>query len=164
MSKEAREQAHAAVMEAVAIDPLNLEAEFVDVPARLAEYNELYARAFQRHLACKHLVERTHALVYLRKREEASGERVTEALLTARVETDEEYVEALRVATIAEANKVRLWGVLDALRAKKDALISIGAHARAELNGSPSLRGEHRGSREVAQGGYTPGDTDDDDA
>lgn len=158
MSKTEREQAHAAVMEAVSIDPLNLEAEFADIPARLAEYNEKYAVAFRRHLAAKHLVERTHSTVYLRKREEASGERVTEALLTARVEVDEEYIDAQQTAAIAESNKVRLWGVLDALRAKRDALISIGAHARAEMAGSPSIRGEYRGSREAGNGGYTPGE------
>lgn len=143
---------HEAVMEAVSVDPLALDDEFAKIPSLLARFNEQYADAYRKHLLSKHRVDRAFAACYLKHRGEAEerGEKITEGLLKARVDDDEAFHAAQDVAVAAEVEKLRLWGVLDALRAKRDALISLGAHMRAEMQGSPSIRGDRRGSRDVS--------------
>lgn len=143
---------HSAVMDAVSIEPMALDEEFSKIPSLLASFNEQYADAYRKHLVAKHGVDRSYAACYLRHREEAEarGEKVTEGLLKARVDADEQYHAAQDRAISAEVEKLRLWGVLDALRAKRDALISIGAHLRAEMQGNPSIRGDRRGARDVS--------------
>jgi hypothetical protein len=150
MSKS--ETAHEAVMEAVAIDPLLLEEEFSGIGSRLAYWNEQYAESFRQFLRAKANYDRTEATRYLAIREELDngGKKPTEATVKANVEVDDEVVTARLRLVDCEAEKVRLWGVLDALRAKKDALISLGAHIRAEMGGSPSMREQMRGAKDSA--------------
>lgn len=139
------------VLEAVEVDPLALDEEFKTIASRIATFNERYSRALRRHLLAKIEVDRAYAATYLTLREEANeaGDKVTEALLKSQVEQDPRYIKARTDGVEAEVEKVRLYGVLESLRAKKDAIISLGANMRAELGGDPSLRGERRGARDV---------------
>lgn len=139
------------VLAATQIDPLALDDGFTKIAAQLATFNERYYSALRKHLAAKATVDRKWAQLYIAIREEMNdaGEKVTEAQLKAQIEAHDDYFHARMVAVDAEADKARLWGVLDALRAKKDALISLGANARAEMSGAPSIRGERRGARDV---------------
>jgi hypothetical protein len=147
-----KETAHEAVLAAVAIDPLALTDEFTKIPSHLARYNELYADALRLHLSAKVKVDRAYAASYIRCRAEAeeTGAKTTEGMIKSMVDNDPTYHAAQDHSVVCEAEKARLWGVLDALRAKRDALISLGAHLRAEMAGSPSIRGEARGARDVA--------------
>lgn len=151
MKDKAREEHHKAVLEAVSMDPLDLEAEFKRIPALLAQYNEEYAVALRRWLRAKAEVDRTHARLYLEAREiaEEMGEKTTEGSLKATIESKQAYIDAVDARISSEAQKVRVGGILDALSAKKDALISIGAHMRAEMSGQPHLRNEGKGFRDV---------------
>jgi len=45
--------------------------------------------------------------------------------------------------------KIRLYGVIDAVRTKRDMLISIGAQVRAEMESDPSIRERSRGRKLV---------------
>lgn len=128
-----------AVTAATQVDPLQLKKEFVEIASLLATFNEQYAEALRKHLRAKRRKEETYARVYLEKRE-TTEEKLTEGMLKAMVESDEEYEMACRWAIDAEIEKVRAGGRCEALRAKKDALISLGAHVRAELSGDPKLR------------------------
>lgn len=144
-----REQ-HTEVMRAVSVDPLLLEEEFARIPADLAYWNEKYANAYRVFLRAKATYDQVEAARALVIREEQSMlKKITEGTIRAYVETDDEVVRARLQVIDAEVEKVRLWGVLDALRAKKEALISIGAHMRAEMSGNPSLREAARGARDV---------------
>lgn len=147
-----KETAHEAVLAAVSINPLALTDEFTKIPSYLARYNELYADALRAHLLAKVKVDRAFAACYISERAaaEEAGDKITEALIKTRVENNETYHAAQDHSVVCESEKARLWGVLDALRAKRDALISLGAHLRAEMQGNPSIRGEARGSRDVA--------------
>lgn len=137
------------IIEAVSINPLDLNTDFRKLPALVARYNELYSIALRKHLRAKAKLKHTHASVYLRLREGHSGGKVTETSLKAMVEIDKSYAAALDLAIVAEVDKERLWGVLEALRAKRDSLISMGATMRAEMQGDPALRDASRAEREL---------------
>jgi len=144
------------VLDQMRINPLALDEGFTKIAVQLATHNERYYEALKAHLAAKAELDRVWATLYLSIREELNeaGEKVTEAMLKAKVDAHADYFDARMRAVAAEAEKARLWGVLDALRAKKDALISLGANARAEMSGMPHLRGERRGARDV-ESNYT---------
>lgn len=135
------------VREVVSIEPMLLQEEFVRMPSDLARYNHLYAQALRVHLLAKREVDRAWARAYLEEREQ--GEKQSEATLKAKVEISDEYQQARYHAVLAEVKLKEIGGVCEALRTKKDALISIGAHIRAELGGSPRVREQYKGARDV---------------
>lgn len=139
------------VLAATKINPLALDDGFIKISAQLATFNERFYEALRTHLRAKAELDRTWARLYLAIREELkdADPKTTEATIKASVDSHDEYFAARMAAAEAEAEKSRLWGVLDALRAKKDALISLGANARAEMSGMPGIRGERRGARDV---------------
>jgi hypothetical protein len=147
MKKHSREELDSAVDAAVSIDPLDLQDEFRRIPADLARFNELYARALRRFLKSKARTEQVFSLVYLETRE--GGAKATEAQIKAEVAMDDRYNSALEERIEAEVEKTRLGGILDALMAKKDSLISMGANLRAEMAGNPSIRDRQKGYRDV---------------
>lgn len=136
------------IEDVVAVDQLLLKDEFSKLPSDLAHYNEQFAEALRTFLRCERRRKETFARLYIETRE-AAEEKMSEAMLKATVESDEEYEQACQNEIAAEVSKARLWGMCEAIRAKKDALISIGAHVRAELGGDPSLRDRARGMRDV---------------
>lgn len=133
---------HAAVLEAVAIEPVDISGEFARIASLLATYNEEYSKALSEHLRHKAAREREYSRAYLKYRTEGLElqEKITEGVIKARVVLDKGYILANERAAAAEVEKVRLSGVLDALSTKRDALISLGAHLRAEMGGSPVIR------------------------
>ena len=120
----------------VNIDAIQLDDHFRKVPAELAYFNERYADAVHQYLRAKATYEATRADVYrqIRIEAEASGGKMTEALLSARVEGDERYQTAKIKHIDAESKKQRFRGRVEAVHAKKDMLISLGAHIRAEMS------------------------------
>ena len=133
------------------IDQLDLDNEFARLPGRLARANELYATALKKALLGKANRDRAYAAAYIRLRDEAEeeGEKLTEATLKAQIEADDEYRDAVDEWVVAEGEKAQAWGVCEAIRAKKDGLVNIGANMRAEMSGDPSLREARRGRRDV---------------
>ena len=124
------------------IDPLEINEEFLRLPAQVAYWNAQYAEAYRRWLTSKNIVDRAFAVLYTEVRDEAESNRskTTEATIKATVEMDPRYIEACQDQIAAEAEKVRLAGVLESLRTRRDALMSVGASMRAELQGNPSIR------------------------
>lgn len=143
----AEEASVQAVREVTMIEPLMLEEHFANLPGDLARFNELYAQALRKFLQAKRIHDREWSRIYLEMRE--SGEKKTETALKAEVEIDDTYQSARQAMVLAEVDKVRLGGIVEAIRAKKDALISLGANLRAEMSGSPSIRDRVRGARDV---------------
>jgi hypothetical protein len=152
-------------MKAVSVEPLLLEEEFASLPALLARYNEMYSQAYGTFLTAKATYDQVWSGAMLRYREDTDDtkKRPTVDAIKAMVDVDDDVIAAKLAVIEAEVEKVRLWGVLDALRCKKDALVSIGAHIRAELGGNPSLRDQHRGARDSADSRTRDTPDDDDD-
>lgn len=141
--------------EAVQIEPLALQEEFIRTPRDLAYWNERYRNANQAFLESKIELERVEARqrIWHRERLVNEGGKVTESMVDAAVAMDDELYAARMEHVKKEVEKTRVNGVLDAIRAKRDSLISIGAHVRAEMGHDPTIRGQH-----AARAGYSRGD------
>ena len=57
------------------------------------------------------------------------------------------WAESCRIVHDADGRRLKLQGVLDAVRTKKDMLVSLGASMRAEMQGDPSIRAAHAEAR-----------------
>lgn len=152
----------ASIREKVRVDPHELERMFSELPALIAWASERSARATDRHLKAKAVVKRLRALHWLEARNDlqAKGEKPTEKLIDATVDADEDkrLEPFLEEERLAEVEAVRTKGILVSLQAKKDALVSIGANLRAELERDPVIReraagGRFRAEREAQSGG-----------
>lgn len=145
--------AYDAILEVVEIDALAIDDEFRTIAAHIARRNHLYADALKTYLFAKAREKRVRAEVYLKLRAEweDAGEKITEGRLSAQVDADAAVNAAVEALIEAEFVKTRLGGEVEALRSKRDALVSLGAHIRAEMAGNPAIRGEHRGARDVAR-------------
>jgi len=133
----------------VNIDPLEVQAEFIRLPGDLAYWNARYARALRAHLTSKIAVNVTYARLEpkLRMAITDAGGKATEAMVKSAVEGNADYILAQERAVEAEVEKNEVYGALDAIRSKKEMLISLGAHMRSELEGDPTLREQSRGSK-----------------
>lgn len=136
--KSDREAFAEAVKSAVTIEPMALEEEFVRLPADIASFNEQFAEALEEFLRAKRNEERTYARLYMSEREGAE-KKTTEAMVRHTVELHPDYEAATLRRIMAEVEKARLRGVLDALSAKRDSLISVGAQIRDERRHGPTI-------------------------
>ena len=134
------------VREATIIEPKMLEEEYIRVPGDLAYWNEQFSRAREAHLRAElsREVEEAGLRLEVRAALVAKGEKATEATLDALVVTDPRYREMREREITADGRKQRVLGVLDAIRGKRDMLISLGAQMRAEMAGDPSIRRDAR--------------------
>jgi len=133
----------------VRIDPLDLQAEYVRISADLAYWNDRYADALRSYLMSKvdlRVLEAQLEPITRQALIDTNG-KTTEAQVKAALEGDERIVDANRALVEAEVEKNRLYGTLDAIRSKKEMLVSLGAHVRAEMAGDPLLRDQHRMGR-----------------
>lgn len=131
----------------VKIDPLQIQSEFTEVAATLAYWNEQYADALRGQLHAKIARERLYAQLYFDKRKELADSgvsRVTESMTENAIEIDPRFIAVRDEEADALAESTRLRGVVEAVRTKKDMLVSLGAQLRAEMEGDPSIRSQHR--------------------
>jgi len=144
----------------VSIDPLDIEAEFVRLPSDLAYWSQQYADAYEAWLDAKIDRETLYGQLYEEKLLELEsqisqrpkvgrGKGVSDVMLEAAIKRDQEYIFARKKEIKAESEKVRLHGVLEALGAKKDGLVSIGATRRAEMERDPMIRDRSNIDREI---------------
>jgi hypothetical protein len=144
----------------VHVDPDQIKEEFCRVSADLAYWNARVSAALEVFLQAKSDYDEVGARQYLVARErlilshvpdpdvkpkdKEKVPRVTEPMIDAYVTTSDE-VRAARLSMVkAEAQHARLRGVAEAVRSKRDALVSLGATLRAELEGDPMLRKLHQ--------------------
>ncbi len=128
--------------ECVRINPEDIQAEFLRIPGDLAYWNAQYAIALKAFLNAEIDVKVTKGRVYAASKEAiiARNGKPTEEAMKALVESNEDYIAQQYACVDAEVKKNELYGKLDAIRSKKEMLISLGAHLRAEMVGDPSLR------------------------
>ena len=123
------------------IIPEAVQEEFVRVPADLAYWNAKYAVALRVFLKAKTYEKQLEALLSIEHREVLlKNGKATEKAVEQVVNSDERMVEARNSLIDAEVNKVHVWGILDAIRTKKEMLISLGAHIRQEMGDDPTVK------------------------
>lgn len=128
------------------IDPLALDEEFQRTPADFAFWSHKLSEATKTSLRAKFERDRVGAKLLIEMRETLGKKTVDE--IEARVTTHPDFVEAKLAEIDAEAERAKLWGVVESLRVKRDMLIQMGAHVRAEMEHDPQLR-ETRGKRSL---------------
>lgn len=128
------------------IDPLDLQDAFCETPAQLAYWSHRYALRYRKAAAAK-ANEKQVVAAYrevARDRVLAQRGKATQDDVAAMLEGIDEVKEAREETIEAEYEKVRVFGIVDAIRTKKDMLISVGAHIRAEMDHDPSIRARNR--------------------
>lgn len=137
----------------VGVDDFDLQGEFVRLSADLAFWSARYATAFKAWNMAKLELERLSAQLSLEIRDALQGQatkgRVTLGEIEQVLHASDPYVRARLAEVEAEAEKVRLYGVVDAVRAKREMLVSLGAHQRAEMANDPLVRSARVVEREV---------------
>lgn len=120
----------------VKIDELCLNEEFIRTPADVAYWSDQYSIIYREWQLAKCDREQAWGAAIKRAKNElyTLGEkRPTVADCESGALNDDLYAQAKRREINFEAEKIRLSGMLEALRTKRDMLVSLGANHRAEL-------------------------------
>lgn len=121
--------------ECIAVEHEALRQEFIRLPADLAYWGERYAVAVRDHLAAEHNRKVTYAKVHLIVKEQAAlkGQKISEKDTESWVEQTPEVIAARAEEIEAEGTMHLARSRRDAVAAKKDMIVSLGATARAEM-------------------------------
>ncbi len=136
--------------ECVALEPIALSEEFARLPSDYARWNELLAEAHHRYLAAALHTRRTRARITLAIRRDPAVYaalykcKITEGAIGDIVALDREVRAAEDAEAAADRDRSRVRGVLSAMARKSEALVTIGAHQRAELTLTPHIRSQPR--------------------
>lgn len=139
----------------VTIVPEALQEEYVRLPADLAYWNKRYADAYEEVAKAKVGLSRLEALLRIHHRNElvADNAKVTESMVDAAVSGDERFQRAQDDLIAADVRRVTMQGNVDAVRAKREMIVSVGAQIRAEMAGDPTIRKQHEAARGYPSGG-----------
>lgn len=137
----------------VNIERDNMEHEYTRVSADQAYWNAKYADALETYGRSKLMRQRYETLLQLEAREDlrSSGSKVTEAMIVEIVAQNRQLHVMEDRELDAEVEMKRVQGVCEAVRVKREMLVSLGAHIRSELQGDPLLRANARTSREARE-------------
>lgn len=126
----------------VSIDKLNIKDEFVRISSDFAYWNERYTQAHEADLLATIDKDKVRAQMRIEHRERLlmRNEKVTESMVDSAVETDQVVLNSRVACVQTEVEKTRLRGLLEAIRAKRDMLISTGSMIRQEMSTDPTLR------------------------
>lgn len=121
--------------QSVDITPEALQEEFRRIPADMAYWGERYAEATREALRtyAGRKLAYAEALLRVKGQAKVTGGKLSEAEAAAHAETDPMYQQAVLDEVEAEAAKVAAKTRFDAVVAKKDMIVSIGATQRAEM-------------------------------
>lgn len=131
----------------IRIEPLAIQEEYVRVPSDLAFWSEQHSvlyrewqlAKFEREQEWGRAIERARADLSS-NRKGAPGRGPTVASIEAYAIQDPQYVKARNDEIHLESERQRLLGMVDAVRTKRDMLVSLGAHIRAELERDPVIK------------------------
>lgn len=129
----------------VRIEPMAIQDEFIRVPADLAYWSESHSNLYREWQLAKFAREQEWGAAMARARASLSSEKQggrgpTVDQVEAEAVNDPKYVEAKRNEVYLEAETKRLVGMVDAVRTKRDMLVSLGAHIRAEMEHEPLIK------------------------
>lgn len=114
----------------------DISGEFSRQAANYAYIATLAAKAALLEMEANHQKDVSYAETYksVRKRLSLSGEKFTEAVITAEIESADEYRDAVSTQTFYKGQNLLMKALTRAMEMKADMLISKGAHLRAELS------------------------------
>lgn len=140
--------------DSVEIDPLDMHNAFIEMPGLLAYWNERYATALRAFLFAKLDVDTMKGQLQpiVRQAIADAGGKPTEAMVEAAILANEGLIDLKEKLIEAEVTKNEIFGALDAVRSKKEMLISLGAQLRAEMGSDPLIRDQVAASRERMYG------------
>lgn len=129
------------VDEATKIEPVALDEEFIRLPGDLARWGEVFADAVKELLAAKRCLATVDADLFRTHKmsKPPDGSKPTEKYVEACVDGAPTHIAAQERLDEAEYQKSRAWGVLDAIRAKREMLVSLGANHRSEMQYGPTI-------------------------
>lgn len=124
------------------VDPDRLNDHFAKVASELASLTGNFAKALGRQLRAEAARKRLFAELFLEFKSTLleNGKSPSEEVAKQKVILDPRYQDAIEMEIDAEVSRARWWGLCDAMRTKRDAIVSLGAQVRSELEGEPSLR------------------------
>jgi len=131
--------------ECLELSPVAIQAEFCRMASDVAFWNEEYRKVYRAYWIKKVEFEWFEKRLSLETRTmletaELKG-RVTEALIESTMKGQSQDWIKLRLELVeADCERVKLIGILESLRDKKDMLVSLGAHLREEMAGDPMLK------------------------
>lgn len=126
----------------LAVDETNINRHYASIAGDLGYWGRMYASAHREWRVAKLKKQRLEAALKQSKRSELEAARgkVTVDQVEAAVVLDAQMQECENEEVEAEFEKQNIGAVVDALLAKKEMLISLGAHMRAEMGGDPLIR------------------------
>ena len=143
--------------ESVTTDRTDINSEFTRVAGDLYYWGERYAQAEGALAEAKAEYDVVHAGLYqkyrsvLEARAAKAAEtakpkkaplRVTDAQVESALLKSNEHTLAKQEVIDCETAKVRLRGIIEAVKTKRDMLVSLGAQMRAELRGEPHINSD----------------------
>lgn len=123
------------------IDAESVKDEYTRVPSFIATLNAVYAQALKKAILAKFNRDRVFATISVEIAESAV-KKPAEAQIKNMVLLDDRYVAAIHAYANAEEQKSLAAGRAQAMIAKKDMLVSLGAHVRKEFDGQGGLDSE----------------------
>lgn len=157
LSDEAAEELEARIAdeelklrERLKIEPLALEEEFVRCPSDISYQSAKYARALGEYLRCRSAQKRMRGLLLLKAYQQLrdTGGKPTESQVAAMVDQDPRWLRMRHAEDNADALREKAKGDMQAVLAKKDMLVQMGATARAEMERDPAIRDRRYVQRE----------------
>jgi len=127
------------------LNPEEIKHEYTRISAELARFGEILADATRDAAFAKQKRDQVHASVYLDMVEGAEAlqeKKPSEGVLKAKIQASVQYQGAVHAYIRAEHVRLTAFSDMEALRAKRDMVISLGAHVRQELKSDPSLYDE----------------------
>jgi len=125
----------------VKLEPTALEEEFVRYTGDFAYWGEKFACAKQEESLAKLSRDTTAADLDVGAREALSGEKKpTEAAVAAWVSKHPAMQAAEKEVIAATFSVDRVRAIWEALRAKRDMLVGLGAQQRAEMQHEPTVK------------------------
>ena len=146
MSKHTKEEIEAArarvnaavsIDPAAATDPMLIRRYYTELPSQIAYWTERAAEAHEVYLRAMTQAEVLEANLYIRHKNDLTlmDGKATEAAVRARVVTSQPWIDGQNEVSESDAKRRKLNGIVDALHAKKDSLVSLGAFLRKEFAG-----------------------------
>lgn len=138
------------VADHAAINSENLNDDFVEISGLFFFYSSRYAKAEHQRLRAKQALDLLYAQLDSQIRE-TSEKKPSEAQIKSMITMEDSYQKALSTLNDAGLIADLAKGAVDSLKAKRDALIQLGANHREEVKGALRSRTPSDSAHDLAQ-------------
>lgn len=130
---------HDYLAECISIDLVDLNDEFVRVPADISYWNGQLADATRIAMTAKLDLDRAKAQLFTTIRaSKVDNKQPSIDTVNAQVDADQDIYDLELDYILKEAERLRARGAVDAVSAKRDMIQSLGAKLRAEMRSDPT--------------------------